>query len=127
MIGTRRLTAAPILVGALVLCGCATTKPESYGFQRVVMRGQDLYCAPRQWVVPPVVPQEAADDPNFPLYKQFLDLPERVVASDGHSATPEVCITQAQWPEWLMMRNEWNRDWPVTPSVAEKLATEPAR
>jgi|SRR5580692_6621224 hypothetical protein len=111
-----------ILISAGVLIGCATVqKPEDYGLRHVAIRGEDYYCAPREWVVPPVVPLEAAGDPMFPLYQQFLTLPYTDFP-DGHPPTREVCITQAQWPEWLEMRSKWNRDWPVTPAIAEELA-----
>src|SRR5580658_3407880 len=104
--------------GVLLVAGCATPKPEEYGFQRVAIAGQESYCAPRDWVVPPVVAQDAAGDPLFPIYQQFLTLPDTDVVSDAHVPFRAVCITQAQWPEWLMVRNKWNRDWAVTPAVA---------
>jgi hypothetical protein len=115
-----------ILARALVLVGCATPTPKDYGFRQVAITGQDYYCAPREWVVPPVVPTEAADDPLFPLYKQFLTLPETTIASDARAPTREVCITQAQWPQWLEMRTKWNRDWVVTPGTAEGVAAQRA-
>jgi hypothetical protein len=109
-------------ISALLVVGCATLKPEDYGLRHVAIGGEDYYCAPREWVVPPVVPQEAADDPLFPLYKEFLALPDRDIIYDTHAPTREVCITAAQWPHWLTMRTRWNRDWAVTPGVAERLA-----
>lgn len=111
-----------ILAGALLLGGCASPRPEDYGFQRITISGQQQYCAPREWVVPPVVAQDAAGDPLFPVYKQFLTLPYIDIVSETHAPTRDVCITQAQWPEWLMVRNKWNRDWAVTPATAESLA-----
>jgi hypothetical protein len=122
----KHLTHFVILVGAIQLAGCTTLTPKDYGFRQVAISGQDYYCAPREWVVPPVVPNEAANDPLFPLYKQFLVLPEAHIASDAHARTAEVCITQSQWPQWLTMRTRWNRDWAVTPGVAESLAAERA-
>jgi hypothetical protein len=115
-----------IFIGAMLLVGCTTLKPKDYGFEQVALGGQDYYCAPRAWVVPPVVPAEVADDPLFPLYRQFLNLPDREIPSDAHPPTPEVCITQAQWPQWLTMRTKWNRDWAVTPGTAEALAARRA-
>jgi hypothetical protein len=120
----KHLTHFVILSGAVLLVGCTTLKPKDYGFRQVALSGQDYYCAPREWVVPPVVPQEAANDPLFPLYTQFLALPETDVVSDAHPPTREVCITQAQWPQWLTMRTKWNRDWAVTPGTAEALAAQ---
>ena len=122
----KNLTPVAILIGATLLVGCTTLKPKDYGFRQVALSGQDYYCAPREWVVPPVVPAEAADDPLFPLYRQFLNLPERDVVSDAHPPTREVCITEAQWPQWLTMRTKWNRDWAVTPGTAEALAAQRA-
>jgi hypothetical protein len=115
-----------ILTCAFLLVGCATVKPEDYGFRRVTITGQEHYCAPREWVVPPVVPAEVADDPLYPMYRQFLTLPSTDIPSDAHAPTREVCITQAQWPQWLMMRTRWNRDWAVTPGIAERLAAQRA-
>jgi len=115
-----------ILISALLLVGCASVKPEDYGFQRVAITGQEHYCAPREWVVPPVVAQEAADDPLYPLYTQFLTLPYTDILSDVHAPTREVCITQAQWPQWLTVRRTWNRYWAVTPRTAEALAAQRA-
>jgi hypothetical protein len=122
----KYLTPFIILINAMLFAGCTTLKPEDYGLRPVAIAGQDYYCAPREWVVPPVVPQDAAGDPLFPMYQQFLNLPERYIGSDAQAATPEVCITQAQWPQWLTMRTRWNRDWAVTPSTAQVLAAQRA-
>lgn len=122
----KHFTQLVILIGALLLVGCTTLKPEDYGLRPVALEGQAYYCAPREWVVPPAVPDEAANDPLYPMYKQFLTLPERDIVSDAHPPTREVCITQAQWPQWLMMRTKWNRDWAVTPGTAEALAAQRA-
>ena len=120
----RQFTHCIIFVGAVLLPGCATLQPQDYGFRQTAIGGQDYYCAPREWVAPPVVPAEASADPLFPLYRQFLTLPDMNTASNGHPQTREVCITQAQWPQWLMMRTKWNRNWAVTPGMAERLAAE---
>jgi hypothetical protein len=120
----KRFTGFVILISALLLVGCASLKPEDYGFQRVTITGQEHYCAPREWVVPPVVPAEAADDPLYPMYRQFLTLPYTDIPSDAHAPTREVCITQAQWPQWLEVRTHWNRDWAVTPRTAETIAPQ---
>jgi hypothetical protein len=113
-----------ILIGVTLVVGCTTVTPKDYGFQQVAVSGQDYYCAPREWVVPPVVPEEASNDPLFPLYRQFLALPDTNVASEGQPPTRDVCITQAQWPQWLTIRNRWNRDWAITPATAEALAAQ---
>jgi hypothetical protein len=115
-----------VILSTLLPVGCASLKPQDYGFRRVVITGEEQYCAPREWVVPPVVAQEAADDPLYPLYTQFLTLPYADIPSDAHAATRDVCITQAQWPQWLMVRTHWNRYWAVTPGTAEALAAQRA-
>jgi hypothetical protein len=115
-----------ILTGSLLLVGCASVKPEDYGFRRVTIAGQEQYCAPREWVVPPVVPAEEANDPLYPMYRQFLTLPYANIPSDAHAPARDVCITQAQWPQWLMVRNKWSRDWAVTPRTADALAAQRA-
>jgi hypothetical protein len=122
----KHLTRFVFLVGAIQLAGCTTLTPKDYGFRQVEISGQDYYCAPREWVVPPVVAGEVANDPLFPLYRQFLTLPETNIVSDAHAPTREVCITQSQWPQWLTIRTKWNRDWAVTPGVAESLAAQRA-
>ena len=119
----KHLISFIILTPALLLVGCASLKPEDYGFHRVTITGQEHYCASREWVVPPVVPAEAADDPLYPLYRQFIALPYTDIPPHAHAATREVCITQAQWPQWLTMRAHWNRDWPITPSAAAAVAS----
>jgi hypothetical protein len=117
----KRFTGFALLTSTLLLLACVNVKPEDYGFQRVTITGQEHFCAPRDWVVPPVVPQEAADDPLFPLYRQFLSLPDEDINPAGFTPRREVCITQAQWPQWLTVRNRWNRDWPVTPGTADAI------
>jgi hypothetical protein len=120
----KHFTHFVILIAGMLLVGCTTLKPKDYGFQQVALSGQDYYCAPREWVVPHVVPEEATNDPLYPLYRQFLALPDTDIVSEGHPPAREVCITQAQWPQWLTMRTKWNRDWAVTPGVAEGLAAQ---
>lgn len=122
----KHSTHSVVLVSAMLLVGCTTLKPEDYGLRPVAIAGLDYYCAPRPWVVPPLVPQDRAGDPLYPMYEQFLNLPDRYIGSDGHATTPEVCITQAQWPQWLTMRTRWNRDWAVTPATAQVLAAQRA-
>jgi hypothetical protein len=113
-----------LLGGALLLAGCASLTPKDYGFRQVSIDGENHYCAPREWVVPPVVPLEAASDPEFPLYEKFLNLPDLDVVSAARPPIREACITQAQWPEWLTIRTQWNRSWPITPGTAAWLAAQ---
>lgn len=120
----KQFTHLIILVSATLFVGCASLTPEDYGLRPVAIAGVNYYCAPREWVVPPVVPQEAANDQLFPLYQQFMNLPEREIPSNGRAPTRAVCITQAQWPQWLTIRTSWNRDWAVTPRTAEALAAK---
>jgi hypothetical protein len=120
----KTFTGSVVVIGALLLIGCASVRPEDYGFRRVAIAGQQQYCAPREWVVPPVVPAEAAGDPLYPMYRQFVTLPYADIPADAHAPAREVCITQAQWPQWLTVRNKWNRDWAVTPATAEVLAAQ---
>ena len=122
----KHLTCFVIPASVALLIGCTTLKPQDYGLRPVAIEGQNYYCAPREWVVPPVVPEEASADPLFPLYRQFLMLPERDIVAEGRAPTREVCITQAQWPQWLTMRTTWNRNWAVTPGIAEELAARRA-
>jgi len=111
---------------ALLLVGCATLKPEDYGLRRVVIGGEEQYCGPREWIVPPVVAPEAADDPVYPLYQKFLALPDSDLGANPHPRVREVCLTQAMWPQWLTIRTLWNRDWPVTPSTAAVIEADRA-
>jgi len=115
-----------LIIGGALLVGCATTQtPQDYGFHVVAMQGAQYYCAPRDWVVPPAVPAEAVNDPSFALYAPFLNLPYSDTASNPRRAgTREVCITPAQWPNWLTMRSLWGENWAVTPGAAESLAAE---
>lgn len=103
-----------MLASALALAACASSlpKPEQYGFQRVAIKGQDYFCAPSKWVVPPVTPAVLAP----------------AVAAGGvlgieYPQMHEVCITQAQWPQWLTLRNRLDGEWPITPSAAMALAS----
>jgi hypothetical protein len=121
-----RLARLILLGGASLLVGCASLTPKDYGFRKVAIGGEVQYCAPREWVVPPVVPLEAADDPEFPLYQKFLNLPELDVVPEAGPPLHEVCITQAQWPGWLTIRTQWNRSWPITPGTASWLAAQRA-
>ena len=122
----KRFSGLILLGGTLLLVGCASLTPKDYGFRKVAIGGEVHYCAPREWVVPPVVPLEAADDPEFPLYEKFLHLPELEVVSDARPPIREVCISQAQWPSWLTIRTQWNRSWPITPGTATWLAAQGA-
>ncbi len=115
-----------ILSSALLLVGCATPKPEDYGLQRVVIDGEEQYCGPREWIVPPVVAPEAADDPVYPLYRKFLALPDSYAGMAVRPRHRQACLTQALWPQWLTIRTQWNRDWPVTPETAAFIAADRA-
>jgi hypothetical protein len=113
------LTRFLILTSALVLAACATSlpRPEQYGFRRVAIGGQEYFCAPTEWVVPPVVPAlwvPGADSSG--------DIPSGLFAAK-YPKTREICLTQAQWPTWLTLRNRLDRQWPVTPSTAAAVAS----
>lgn len=107
-----------MLTNALVLVACATSlpRPEQYGFRRTAINGKEYFCAPTEWVVPPVVPAlwvSAADSSG--------DIPSGLFGT-SYPKTREICLTQAQWPDWLMLRNRLDRVWPVTPSTAAAVA-----
>jgi hypothetical protein len=107
-----------ILAPALLLVACASSlpKPEQYGFQHVAINGQDYFCAPPEWVIPPQVPAlwvPAADLSG--------DIPTGIFATK-YPNTRSICLTQSQWPTWLMLRNRLDRSWPITPGSAEALA-----
>jgi len=121
----KLLALCGISIGASFIAGCASLTPQDYGFRSVAIQGEERFCAPREWVVPPVVALEAANDPDFPLYSTFLSLPVVDFVSDAHPPMRGVCITQAQWPQWLMMRNQWMTNWAVTPGMAEALVAGP--
>jgi hypothetical protein len=115
----KHFTSFIILTPALLLVACASSlpKPERYGFERVALNGQDSFCAPPEWVIPPVVAAlwvPAADCSG--------DIPSGLLAAT-YPKTHQVCLTQAQW---LTMRTRWNRDWAVTPGIAEGLAAQRA-
>jgi hypothetical protein len=103
----------------LVLAACATSlpSPEQYGFRRTAINGQEYFCAPTKWVVPPVVPAlwvPAADLSG--------DVPSGLFGAK-YPKTREICLTQTQWPEWLTLRNQLDREWPITPSMAAAVAS----
>lgn len=107
-----------ILTSALALAACATSlpKPEQYGFRSVAINGKGYFCAPTEWVVPPVTPalwMSAADSSG--------DIPSGLFGAK-YPKTREICLTQAQWPEWLTLRNRLDREWPITPSTATAVA-----
>ncbi len=108
-----------ILTIALALAACASAlpKPEQYGFRPVAINGQQYFCAPTEWVVPPVVPAlwvPGADSSG--------DIPSGLFGAK-YPNTREICLTQAQWPAWLTLRNRLDRQWPVTPSTAAAVAS----
>jgi hypothetical protein len=114
----KHLTSFFILTPALLLAACAASlpKPEQYGFQRVPINGQEYYCAPPEWVIPPQVPAlwvPAADLSG--------DIPSGIFAT-RYPNTRNICLTQAQWPTWLLLRNRLDRSWPITPGSAQALA-----
>lgn len=115
----KRFVRSTILTSALVLAACASSlpKPEEYGFRRVAINGQEYFCAPTEWVVPPVIP--ALWVPGADLSG---DIPSGLFAA-AYPKTREVCLTQAQWPQWLTLRNRLNDKWPITPRAAEALAS----
>jgi hypothetical protein len=99
----------------LVACASSSLKPEDYGFRRVAIGGQEYLCAPPEVVVPPYVPLA------WPIAR--LPLPSTDVAGGGYPRTREVCLTQAQWPDWLVLRTRNERQWPITPSASQALAS----
>jgi hypothetical protein len=114
----KHFTSFIILTPALLLVACAASlpKPEQYGFQRVAINGHDYFCAPPEWVIPPVVPAlwvTAADSSG--------DIPTGLFATT-YPKTHEICLTQAQWPTWLTLRNKLNNVWPITPASAQARA-----
>lgn len=115
-----------VFSSALLLVGCETLKPEDYALQRIVIGGEEQYCGPREWIVPPVVATEAADDPLYPLYEKFLALPDVRLDANPNSPRRKTCISQALWPQWLEIRTRWNADWPVTPATASVIAADRA-
>jgi hypothetical protein len=111
----KHLTSFIILVGAAMLVACASSlKPEQFGFRRVAIAGQEYLCAPPEVVVPPNVPL------SYPIAAR--PLPSTDVANGAYPATREVCLTQAQWPKWLILRTRDYRQWPITPNAAQALA-----
>jgi hypothetical protein len=113
----KHLTGFAILISALLLVACAPIKPEDYGFRRVAINGQEYLCAPTEWVVPPVTPAlwvPAADTSG--------DIPSGLLGAQ-YPKTREICLTHAQWPEWLTLRTRLDREWPITPSTAASIAT----
>ena len=114
----KHFTRFIILTSALLLVACAASlpKPEQYGFRRVAINGQEYFCAPTEWVVPPVVPALWT-----PAADSSADIPSGLFGTK-YPNTREICLTQAQWPDWLMLRNRLDREWPVTPSTAAAVA-----
>jgi len=115
----KHFTGFIILMSALVLAACATSlpKPEQYGFRRVAINGQEYFCAPTEWVVPPVTAAL-----RVPAADSSGDIPSGLVGA-AYPKTREICITQAQWPDWLTLRNGLDREWPVTPGTAAAVAS----
>ncbi len=114
----RVVTTFALLTSALMLAACASSlpKPEEYGFRRVAIKGQEYFCAPTQWVVPSFAPalQVAAADASG-------DVPSGLFGI-AYPNVREVCLTQTQWPQWLMLRNRLSRQWPITPNAAAAAA-----
>jgi len=115
----NRFTSFIILTSAWVLVACTSTlpKPEQYGFRRVSIRGQEYLCAPPKAVIPPVVAEWTSPDAYL-----SADVFRTSEISTAYPSVREVCLTQAQWPEWLMLRNRYNRIWPVTPATVTPAA-----
>jgi len=108
-----------ILTSASLLVACASSlpKPEQYGFRRVAIKGQDYLCAPTKWVVPPVTaPAWLSANASAGYIPSGLFGP-------AYPTTDLTCITPAQWPDWLMLRNTLSRQWPITAREAQALAT----
>lgn len=106
-----------LVTSALLLAGCAASlpKPEEYGFRRVAIKGQEYFCAPTQWVVPPSAPALLV-----PAADASGDVPSGLFGV-AYPNVREVCLTQAQWPQWLMLRTRLSHQWPITPHAAAAL------
>jgi hypothetical protein len=112
----RYLASVMILMGAAMLVGCASSlKPEQFGFRHVAIAGREYLCAPPEVVVPPYVPL------SYPIAAR--PLPGTDVVNGGYPPTREVCLTQAQWPQWLILRTRDPGQWPITPGAGEALAS----
>lgn len=103
------------LTVALLLVACVSSlpKPEQYGFRRTAIKGHEYLCASTEWVVPPVVLALLV-----PAANSNGDIPFGVVGARYPNAH-ETCLTQAQWPDWLMLHNTLIKYWPITPAVAQ--------
>lgn len=108
-----------LLASALVLAACATAlpTPEQYGFRREALNGKEYFCAPPQYVIPPVAPALFV-----PAADLSGDTPSGIFGTT-YPNTHEVCLTPAQWPKWLTMRNQLDQQWPITPGTAGSLAS----
>lgn len=109
-----------MLTSACMLGACVTSlpKPEQYGFRHVTINAKDYFCAPPEWVIPPVVPAlwvKSADLSG--------DVPSGLFGTE-YPKTREICLTQEQWPKWLMLRNKLDRVWPITPATAASVAPQ---
>ncbi|MGC1460226.1 MAG: hypothetical protein WA825_18270 [Steroidobacteraceae bacterium] len=102
-----------LLASALVLVACATSlpTPEQYGFRREAINGKDYFCAPPQWVIPPASP--AMFVPGADLSG---DIPSGIFGT-SYPKTHEICLTPAQWPDWVTLRHQLDRQWPMTPDT----------
>jgi hypothetical protein len=94
----RHLLTLALLLGTLIRAACAATpEPEEYGFRRVAIKGQEYYCAPREWVL-----GSMGDAPRH--------------------HTQIACLAPHVWPLWLEVRNLPRSHFPITPREAERLA-----
>ena len=111
----RSLPSFSIFTAALVLVGCASSpNPEDFGLHRVAIKGQEYFCGAPKLIVPPVATH--LPPPNLVVS------PNIVSGSPYPSSLQELCLTQAQWPQWLMLYHRFGGDWPVTPHAAQTLA-----
>ena len=88
-----------MLTSAWALVACASSPPpEQFGFRRVAMQGQEYLCAP---------PDVALRGSPW-----LADL-----SPGSHLSTRDICLTQAEWREWLLKHSQLTNTWTPAPGV----------
>jgi hypothetical protein len=91
--GIKRIERFAMLTSVSVLVACASSPPpEQFGFQRVAKEGQQYFCAP---------PEVALRGSPW-----LAD-----VSPGSHLPTQDVCLTQAEWPKWLLLHSRLTNTW----------------